>query len=41
VVVVSGFAAFSTPPGKVAAILQKPFSGDELLAVLWTVVSAI
>jgi DNA-binding response OmpR family regulator len=41
VVVVSGFTAFSTPPGKVAAILQKPFSGDELLAALWTAVSAI
>jgi DNA-binding response OmpR family regulator len=41
VVVVSGFAAFSTPPGRVAAILQKPFSGDELLTALCTVVPAI
>jgi len=34
VIVVSGFATFSTPPIKAAAILQKPFSGDELLAAL-------
>jgi DNA-binding response OmpR family regulator len=34
VVVVSGFATFSTPLVKAAAILQKPFSGEELLAAL-------
>jgi len=34
VVVVSGFSTFSTPLGKVAAILQKPFEGGELLGAL-------
>ena len=34
VIVVSGFATFSTPPVKASAILQKPFSGEELLAAL-------
>ena len=41
VVVVSGFAAFSTLLGNVAEILQKSFSGNERLATLCTVVSAI
>jgi DNA-binding response OmpR family regulator len=34
VVVVTGFAALSRPLVKAAAILRKPFSGDELLAAL-------
>jgi DNA-binding response OmpR family regulator len=34
VIVVSGYAAPPVPADKVAAILQKPFSGSELLAAL-------
>jgi hypothetical protein len=34
VVVVSGFSNFSTPLGKAAAVLQKPFAGQELLGAL-------
>ena len=34
VVVVSGYSAFQSPTEKVAAILQKPFSGAQLLATL-------
>jgi DNA-binding NtrC family response regulator len=34
VVVVSGFSTFSTPLGRVTAILQKPFEGGELLGAL-------
>ena len=32
VVVVSGFSIFPAPLGKVAAVLEKPFSGEQLLA---------
>ena len=38
VVVVSGFATFSTPV-RAAAILQKPFSGGELLAALCAIIA--
>jgi DNA-binding NtrC family response regulator len=34
VVVISGFSTFSTPLGKAAAVLQKPFAGQELLGAL-------
>jgi DNA-binding response OmpR family regulator len=34
VLVVSGFTTFSTPLGKAADILQKPFSGEELVAAI-------
>ena len=34
VVVVTGFTTLSTPLVKAAAILRKPFNGDELLAAL-------
>jgi len=34
VVVISGFSTFSAPITKAAAVLQKPFGGDELVAAL-------
>jgi DNA-binding response OmpR family regulator len=40
VVVVSGFSSFSTPLGRTAAVLQKPFAGQELLGALARVLIA-
>jgi len=41
VVVVSGFATISMPLATVAAILQMPFSGEELIAAICAVLPAI
>ena len=39
VIVITGYTAVSLPPGKVEAILQKPVSEEQFLAVLRPIVA--
>jgi DNA-binding NtrC family response regulator len=39
VIVITGYTAFSVPPGRVEAILQKPVSVEKFLAVLSPIVA--